>query len=183
MTISLDDKNENDLVIGINKLGVGVAMNNTVNAIPATPSNAAVNPANTNINNIQLDDVQKLQQQLQDIKEQVRISYILHFRASSFRTDSTIYILLPHGFFFFFFLFRRCVQCALIVSKIWYFCVAMERVKCAAIKLMDAPFVERPLKNEFYSSKLGQRIKIFNNNVYNIYNNLQLVFFFVLLSM
>lgn len=49
-------------------MGLGVAMNNTV---PATPSNAAVNPANTNVNNIQLDDVQKLQQQLQDIKEQV----------------------------------------------------------------------------------------------------------------
>lgn len=56
-------------MIGINKLGVGVAMNNTV---PATPSNAPIIPANTNVNNIQLDDVQKLQQQLQDIKEQVK---------------------------------------------------------------------------------------------------------------
>lgn len=65
---SIDDKNENELVVGINKLGVGVAMNNTV---PATPSNSAFNSANTNVNNIQLDDVQKLQQQLQDIKEQV----------------------------------------------------------------------------------------------------------------
>lgn len=78
MAASLDDKNENELVVGINKMGVGVAMNNTVNAIPATPSNAAINPANTNINNIQLDDVQKLQQQLQDIKEQVRISCFDH---------------------------------------------------------------------------------------------------------
>lgn len=53
----------------MNKLGVGVAMNNTV---PATPSNVSINPTNTNVNNnIQLDDVQKLQQQLQDIKEQV----------------------------------------------------------------------------------------------------------------
>lgn len=50
-------------------MGMGVAMNNT---IPATPSNGMVNPANTNVNNIQLDDVQKLQQQLQDIKEQVK---------------------------------------------------------------------------------------------------------------
>lgn len=58
------------LVPGINKMGVGVAMNNTV---PATPSNASFNSANTNINNIQLDDVQKLQQQLQDIKEQVKV--------------------------------------------------------------------------------------------------------------
>lgn len=63
-----DDKNELDIPQGINKLGIGVAMNNT---IPATPSSAPINPAHTNINNIQMDDVQKLQQQLQDIKEQV----------------------------------------------------------------------------------------------------------------
>lgn len=44
-------------------------MNNTV---PATPSNAPTNPQ-MSVNNIQLDDVQKLQQQLQDIKEQVHI--------------------------------------------------------------------------------------------------------------
>lgn len=74
MAATHEDKNDNDLVIGINKLGMGVAMNNTV---PATPSNAPINPinpinpTNTNVNNIQLDDVQKLQQQLQDIKEQV----------------------------------------------------------------------------------------------------------------
>lgn len=84
VAVSLDDKNENELVVGINKMGMGVAMNNTVDAIPATPSNAAVNPTNTNINNIQLDDVQKLQQQLQDIKEQVRISYIFYFNLKSF---------------------------------------------------------------------------------------------------
>lgn len=72
VSISNDDKNENDIPQGINKLGVGVAMNNTV---PATPSSVApVNPAQTNINNIQVDDVQKLQQQLQDIKEQVNTS-------------------------------------------------------------------------------------------------------------
>lgn len=49
-------------------------MNNTVPATPSTaaaPSTAPSNTANLNINNIQLDDVQKLQQQLQDIKEQV----------------------------------------------------------------------------------------------------------------
>lgn len=57
------------MVIGINKMGIGVAMNNT---ILATSANAtSVNPTNTNVNNIHLDDVQKLQQQLQDIKEQV----------------------------------------------------------------------------------------------------------------
>lgn len=61
-------------MVGINKMGLGVAMNNTV---PATPSNAAVNPGNTNVNNIQLDDVQKLQQQLQDIKEQVPFIFVL----------------------------------------------------------------------------------------------------------
>ncbi|XP_031636139.1 E3 ubiquitin-protein ligase mind-bomb-like [Contarinia nasturtii] len=67
VSASLDDKNDSELMLGINKLGINVAMNNTVSA---TPSNAAVNQTNTNINNIQLDDVQKLQQQLQDIKEQ-----------------------------------------------------------------------------------------------------------------
>lgn len=66
---SYDDKNDCESTIGINKLGVGVAMNNTVQA---TPINSAVQPTNTNVNNIHLDDVQKLQQQLQDIKEQVR---------------------------------------------------------------------------------------------------------------
>lgn len=69
VVVTIDDKNENDITQGVNKLGLGVAMNNTV---PATPSNApATNPANTNVNNIQVDDLQKLQQQLQDIKEQV----------------------------------------------------------------------------------------------------------------
>lgn len=71
VSASYDEKNDNDLVIGMNKLGVGVAMNNTV---PATPSIVPVNPTNTNVNNIQLDDVQKLQQQLQDIKEQVSVA-------------------------------------------------------------------------------------------------------------
>lgn len=79
MTASVDEKIESDLVLGINKMGLGVAMNNTV---PATPSNGTANPTNTNINNIQLDDVQKLQQQLQDIKEQVMFQLTtcsLHF--------------------------------------------------------------------------------------------------------
>lgn len=68
VTASIEDKNENELVVGINKMGVGVAMNNTLST---SPSNVAFNSTNTNVNNIQLDDVQKLQQQLQDIKEQV----------------------------------------------------------------------------------------------------------------
>lgn len=68
MVTSHDEKYESELAIGINKMGIGVAMNNTV---PATPSNATITPTNTNVNNIHLDDVQKLQQQLQDIKEQV----------------------------------------------------------------------------------------------------------------
>lgn len=53
-------------------------MNNTVPATPiATASAVPSNAANLNVNNIQLDDVQKLQQQLQDIKEQVRESIFL----------------------------------------------------------------------------------------------------------
>lgn len=69
MTAALDDKNENDITQGVNKLGLGVAMNNT---IPATPTSTPAITTNANVNNIQLDDVQKLQQQLQDIKEQVK---------------------------------------------------------------------------------------------------------------
>lgn len=69
VTASIEDKNENELVVGINKMGVGVAMN--MNTLSTSPSNVAFNSTNTNVNNIQLDDVQKLQQQLQDIKEQV----------------------------------------------------------------------------------------------------------------
>lgn len=67
VSVSHDDKNDAELAIGINKMGIGVAMNNTIMATSAT----SVNPTNTNVNNIHLDDVQKLQQQLQDIKEQV----------------------------------------------------------------------------------------------------------------
>lgn len=68
VTASLDDKAENDITLGVNKMGMGVAMNNTV---PATPNTVAPHTTHANVNNIQLDDVQKLQQQLQDIKEQV----------------------------------------------------------------------------------------------------------------
>lgn len=50
-------------------MGMGVAMNNTI--LAASASATSVNQTNTNVNNIHLDDVQKLQQQLQDIKEQV----------------------------------------------------------------------------------------------------------------
>lgn len=68
VTAALDDKTEFDIALGVNKLGIGVAMNNTV---PATPNTTAPHATHANVNNIQLDDVQKLQQQLQDIKEQV----------------------------------------------------------------------------------------------------------------
>lgn len=76
MTATLDEKAENDLALGVNKLGIGVAMNNTV---PATPNTAPPHTTHANVNNIQLDDVQKLQQQLQDIKEQVMIVLIVLF--------------------------------------------------------------------------------------------------------
>lgn len=71
---------------GINTSGHGVAMNNTVTTTPNGNNNqvqaqnnilAANNTANSvllapsNVNNFQVDDVQKLKQQLQDIKEQV----------------------------------------------------------------------------------------------------------------
>lgn len=78
----------------VNTSGHGVAMNNTVPGAMSTPiasanqlnsqnnilaSNAAAAAAGaptvlvapSNVNNFQMDDVQKLKQQLQDIKEQV----------------------------------------------------------------------------------------------------------------
>lgn len=66
---------------GINNSGVGVAMNNSVPSVapnvPAGPSTLshtnAISQSQNMMNNLTLaDDVQKLQQQLQDIKEQVR---------------------------------------------------------------------------------------------------------------
>lgn len=132
VALTQEEKNENDLVVGINKMGIGVAMNNTV---PATPSNAPpINPA-TNVNNIQLDDVQKLQQQLQDIKEQVteENSFI-------FSNELTLFILC-----------RQCVQCASIESKTWFSYAAMARAKCAAIKSTGAPFAVKQSKNAYYS--------------------------------
>lgn len=59
---------ETDETLCVNKAGHGVAMNNSVAATPGTSSTAA---KPTNVNNIH--DVQKLQQQLQDIKEQVSV--------------------------------------------------------------------------------------------------------------
>lgn len=79
---------------GINTSGHGVAMNNTLTTTPngnsaqqvqsqnnilaAAAAAAANNASNSvmvapsNVNNFQMDDVQKLKQQLQDIKEQVK---------------------------------------------------------------------------------------------------------------
>lgn len=75
-------------------MGIGVAMNNTVLAASSTNVNS-VNQTNTNVNNIHLDDVQKLQQQLQDIKEQVSCSALTH---PNF-LNAGISILLRHIFF------------------------------------------------------------------------------------
>lgn len=66
VTATVDDKMETDETLCVNKAGHGVAMNNSVAATPSTSTSAA---KPTNVNNIH--DVQKLQQQLQDIKEQV----------------------------------------------------------------------------------------------------------------
>lgn len=59
---------DTDETLCVNKAGHGVAMNNSVAATPGTSTTAA---KPTNVNNIH--DVQKLQQQLQDIKEQVSV--------------------------------------------------------------------------------------------------------------
>lgn len=73
----------------VNTSGLGVAMNNTItgtmmntpvagsnqlqsqNNILVGPTANSVMQAPSNVNNFQIDDVQKLKQQLQDIKEQV----------------------------------------------------------------------------------------------------------------
>lgn len=60
---------DTDETLCVNKAGHGVAMNNSVSATPSTSTTAA---KPTNVNNIH--DVQKLQQQLQDIKEQVSVA-------------------------------------------------------------------------------------------------------------
>lgn len=77
VAVCTEDKNDIEYSCegqGVNKAGLGVAMNNTVPATPlASASVVPSNTANLNVNNIQLDDVQKLQQQLQDIKEQVML--------------------------------------------------------------------------------------------------------------
>lgn len=70
-----------DETLCVNKSGHGVAMNNSVSATPGTSTTAA---KPTNVNNIH--DVQKLQQQLQDIKEQVSVEHFLIVPSSCSQT-------------------------------------------------------------------------------------------------
>lgn len=77
-----DNKNET-MPLGVNQTGHGVVMNNQISSANNSQSNsaittpAAVSSGTVSNNSVvattvnQLDDVQKLQQQLQDIKEQV----------------------------------------------------------------------------------------------------------------
>lgn len=130
---------------GINNAGHGVAMNNatpsnepsTSAAAAAVAAAASINSTglpSTTTNNLNLvNDVQRLQQQLQDIKEQVRFAF-------SF-TYSIIHLQINN--------FRQCAQFALIESGIWSSFVDMEHVKCVAIKLKDVQFVVKKLKNVF----------------------------------
>lgn len=83
-----DNKNET-MPLGVNQTGHGVVMNNQISSANNSQSNsaittpAAVNSGTVSNNSIvattvnQLDDVQKLQQQLQDIKEQVNFDFIV----------------------------------------------------------------------------------------------------------
>lgn len=116
-----------DETLCVNKAGLGVAMNNSVSTTSGTSTTAKP----TNVNNIH--DVQKLQQQLQDIKEQVSLAHIF------ISVETSIKVVL----------FRQCVQCVSIESKIWCSCVVMERVKCVVIKSKDVPFAGKLLKNVF----------------------------------
>ncbi|XP_055906296.1 E3 ubiquitin-protein ligase mind-bomb isoform X1 [Eupeodes corollae] len=65
-------KENNPVIVGVNKSGHEIAMNNTVQAVSTPIANNQIsnNVSSPNINNFQMDDVQKLKQQLQDIKEQ-----------------------------------------------------------------------------------------------------------------
>lgn len=86
-----DNKNET-MPLGVNQTGHGVVMNNQISSANNSQSNsaittpAAVSSGTTSNNTVvatttvnQLDDVQKLQQQLQDIKEQVTIFLVVIF--------------------------------------------------------------------------------------------------------
>lgn len=83
-----DNKNET-MPLGVNQTGHGVVMNNQISSANNSQSNSAITTpaavssgtttnnsavATTTVN--QLDDVQKLQQQLQDIKEQVNFFFV-----------------------------------------------------------------------------------------------------------
>lgn len=86
-----DNKNET-MPLGVNQTGHGVVMNNQISSANNSQSNSAITTpaavssgtatnnsavATTTVN--QLDDVQKLQQQLQDIKEQVNYFFVKIF--------------------------------------------------------------------------------------------------------
>lgn len=144
VSVTLDDKNENDITQGMNKLGFGVAMNNTMPAAATTPANIP-NP-HTNVNNIQMDDVQKLQQQLQDIKEQVCTSLYSPAYSDILLNSKLICTFFPHLHI----CHRPHVRCVLIVWKIWCSSAGMARAKCAVIKSKAVQFVERRWKNVFY---------------------------------
>lgn len=107
---------------GINKSGMGVAMNNTVPATPvaALPSGTFTNnQPNINLDSLQLHDVQKLQQELQDIKEQV--------------SNNNTFLFMENGFMEMRF-FRQCVRSVSIVLRIWYSYAAMAPARTAVIK-------------------------------------------------
>ena len=92
-------------------------------------------------------DIQKLQQQLQDIKEQVRrkrVADLLLF--ISFLSDVTHVT-------FLIFLFRQCALSAWIDCATWFSCADTEHAKCAGIACPNAPSAGRLSKSAFYSTK------------------------------
>ena len=90
-------------------------------------------------------DVQKLQEQLNDIKEQVCfviLNVFIPFAIKLFITWKK-----PKLKFWF---FRRCVLYAWIDSKIWSFFVATVLVRCVETGCQNVPSVEKQWKEEFY---------------------------------
>lgn len=129
-------------IVGTNNAGINVAMNNTT---PVANNTADATAAGLNLpggttNNLNLvNDVQRLQQQLQDIKEQVS------FLTCAFIVDSKIKFISFH---------RQCAPFVSIEFVIWSSFVDMVHVKCVVIKSkMDAQFVVRKLKNASYFFK------------------------------
>jgi len=121
-----------------NLLAAAAASSNVSNLAAA----GSVMVAPSNVNNFQMDDVQKLKQQLQDIKEQVSC-YTINC------SELNPLIVFQNS--------RQCAPSASIASRTWSFCVATARARCAATRSRDALYAARRWKNASCSSEAPSR--------------------------